>query len=94
VTQSTVWCLIAAAFGYRRTALAGLAVRLIAAAAAMRALRAEGSLALVPLRDVFGFGVWCAGLAGNAVDWRGTRFRVFSDGRITAVSGKDTHSLV
>jgi len=94
VTHSTVWCLVAAAFGYRSTALAGLAIRLTAAALSMNALGASGSLALVPLRDLFGFAVWCAGLAGNTVEWRGTRFRVLSDGRITAVSGKDTHSLV
>ncbi|HZL55459.1 MAG TPA: bacteriohopanetetrol glucosamine biosynthesis glycosyltransferase HpnI [Bryobacteraceae bacterium] len=84
VTQATVWCLLAAAFGHPRIALAGLGVRLAAAGFAMRALGLNGMVALpaVPLRDLFGFAVWCAGLFGNDVEWRGTRFRLFPDGRI------------
>lgn len=85
VTQATVWCIAAALCGYPMAALAGLAVRLAAAASAMRALHCEGpsTLAAVPVRDLFGFAVWCAGLFGNEVEWRGTRFRLLSDGRIT-----------
>ncbi len=85
VTQATVWCIAAAALGHPAVALTGIAVRLAAAASAMRALKAEGPAALiaVPFRDLLGFAVWCAGLIGREVEWRGTRFRLHSDGRIT-----------
>jgi ceramide glucosyltransferase len=87
-TQVTFWSILAAACGYPETALAGLAIRFAAAFFALRALRVEGKaqLALVPLRDLFGFAVWCAGLAGNEVEWRGSRFRVLRDGRMQTVA--------
>jgi ceramide glucosyltransferase len=87
VTQATFWCILAAACGYWRLALAGLAVRIAAAAFAMRALDAGNAaqLPLVPLRDLFGFAVWCAGLGGNRVEWRGSRFRLLADGRMTVM---------
>jgi len=37
---------------------------------------------LVPVRDLFGFAVWVAGLFGNTVTWRGRRLRLDRDGRI------------
>jgi len=84
VTQATVWCLVAALFGHPRLALAGVAVRLAAAFFALRAVGQAGvfRLAAAPFRDLFGFAVWCAGLGGGGVEWRGTRFRLFRDGRI------------
>ena len=87
VTQATFWCLIAAGLGHWRIALAGLIVRLFAAAAGMAAL-GFGNLAgvtTVPLRDLFGFAVWAAGIAGRQVEWRGIRFRLLPDGRIRPV---------
>jgi ceramide glucosyltransferase len=92
VTQATVWCIAAAILGHPAVALTGLAVRLAAAASAMRALKVndQAAFAVVPLRDLFGFAVWCAGLAGNEVEWRGTRFRLLRDGRMTVVP--DLHS--
>jgi ceramide glucosyltransferase len=88
VTQATVWCIAAAVLGHPAVALTGLVVRLAAAASALRALEFAPGFALVavPFRDLFGFAVWCAGLAGNEVEWRGTRFRLHPDGRMTAVS--------
>jgi ceramide glucosyltransferase len=83
VTQLTFWSITAAVFGYRRTAVAGLSVRLIAAAAAMLVVGYRGILAAVPLRDLFGLAVWAAGIAGHEVEWRGLRFRLYRDGRIT-----------
>jgi ceramide glucosyltransferase len=84
VTQATFWCLLAALFGHPLIALTGLGVRLAAAVAAMRTLRFRSTIALfIPLRDLFGFAVWLAGLFGSEVEWRGTRFRLHSDGRIT-----------
>ena len=87
VSQATFWCLIAAGLGHWRIALAGLIVRLLAAAAGIVAL-GDGNLAgvaAVPLRDLFGFAVWAAGIAGRQVEWRGIRFRLLADGRIRPV---------
>jgi ceramide glucosyltransferase len=87
VTQATLWCIVAAAFGHWQVALAGFVVRLIAATAALRALGGQGlaRIALVPLRDLFGLAVWAAGMGGREVEWRGLRFRLLSDGKIEAL---------
>jgi ceramide glucosyltransferase len=87
VTQATFWCIVAACAGAWRLALAGLIVRLIAAGCSLSALgeRWAGKIALVPLRDLFGLAVWFAGLGGREVEWRGLRFRLSRDGRITPV---------
>lgn len=84
VTQATFWCLIAAFTGYWRIALAGEGIRLLAALASTWATGEAGlyRIALVPLRDLFGFAVWCGGIAGNTVEWRGLRFHLRRDGRI------------
>ncbi len=87
VTQATFWCALAAAAGQWKVALAGEAVRLLAAAAAMWAAGGGGwyRLVLVPVRDLFGFAVWCGGMGGDTVEWRGLRFRLRPDGRIEPV---------
>ena len=84
VTQLTFWCLVATVFGYWQVALMGLIFRLIAAAAALKALGYTQLLrvVLVPLRDLFGLAVWAAGMGGREVEWRGLRFRLLPDGRI------------
>jgi ceramide glucosyltransferase len=84
VTQATFWCLIAALTGQWKLALAGESVHLIAAMAAMSAAGDSRwyLTAAAPLRDLFGFAVWCGGLAGNTVEWRGLRFRLRRDGTI------------
>lgn len=76
VTQLTFWCL----FANWRMALAGLAVRLLTASFYTEAKL----LPFVPFRDLFGFAVWAAGMTGNTVEWRGIRFRLTRDGRMTA----------
>jgi len=84
VTQATFWCVVAALTGHWRIAVASEAVRLLAAAASMWAAGGGGlyRLALVPLRDLFGFAVWCAGLFGSTVEWRGLLFTLQRDGRL------------
>jgi ceramide glucosyltransferase len=86
-TQVTFWSILSGACGYPKPALAGLAIRLTAAAFALSSLGVEGKaqLALVPLRDLLGFAVWCAGLAGKEVEWDGRRFRVRADGRMRTI---------
>lgn len=84
VTQVTFWSIVAAVFGHWRIAIDGLAVRIIAAAVAIDTLgyRGAGSVWLAPFRDLFGLGVWAAGMVGREVEWRGLRFQLRSDGRI------------
>jgi ceramide glucosyltransferase len=91
VTQATFWCVIAALAGHWKIALAGEAVRLAAALAAMWAT-GDGRLyrlTFVPFRDLFGFTVWCGGIAGNTVEWRGLRYHLRRDGRLV----RDTVNL-
>jgi ceramide glucosyltransferase len=87
VTQLTFWCVVTAAVGHWKIAIAGLAVRLIAAAASMNALGCTifPRVVMVPLRDLFGLAVWAAGVIGREVEWRGLRFRLLSDGRIAPI---------
>jgi len=87
VTLATFWCLVAALTGHWQVAVAGEAIRLMAAAAAMAATGDHNylSLALVPFRDLFGFAVWCAGMTGDTVEWRGLRFHLRRDGRIDPI---------
>jgi ceramide glucosyltransferase len=42
---------------------------------------------LVPIRDLITFGVWVVSFFGDEVEWRGTRFRVASGGKL-APAGK------
>jgi ceramide glucosyltransferase len=87
VTQATFWSIVAAACGYWRIALAGLAVRLMAALASMSAMgeKWDARLLMIPFRDLFGLAVWAAGMVGREVEWRGIRFRLLADGRIQRI---------
>ena len=87
VTQATFWCIVATLAGFPWLALAGITVRLFAAAASLRALGVKQSVQFVHvlLRDLFGFAVWCGGLLGDQVEWRGERFRLLKDGRLVRV---------
>jgi ceramide glucosyltransferase len=86
MTQLTFWCIILAVVDWWwPLAIGGLAVRLTAAAFSLRTLGEPwlGRILWVPLRDLFGFAVWLGGLAGSEVEWRGIRFTLTRDGRIT-----------
>jgi ceramide glucosyltransferase len=74
MTQLTFWCLWAP----WRFAVAGILIRLLTASF----YTTWKSLIFVPFRDLFGFAVWAAGIAGNTVEWRGMRYRLSRDGRI------------
>jgi ceramide glucosyltransferase len=43
---------------------------------------------LIPLRDLFGFAVWVAGIFGDTVQWRDRHLKLRADGRIL----DDAHS--
>ncbi len=95
VTQATFWCVVAALSGYWRVAVVGELVRLIAALAAMSAAGELGlfRVGLVPFRDLFGFVVWCGGMIGSTVEWRGLRFRLHRDGTISACTPRSQSQL-
>ncbi len=86
ITNATLWGCLAICTGAFQIGIAALVFRLVAAAAA-GALVLRDSTAirwfwLIPVRDLLGFLVWCAGCAGTRVEWRGKEIRVGGDGRI------------
>jgi ceramide glucosyltransferase len=45
----------------------------------------QKSFWLLPLRDLLNFGVWCLGLVGKRVEWRGRLLEIIGDGKIVQV---------
>jgi ceramide glucosyltransferase len=86
ITNVSVWALVAVAAGAWPVAAAALAVRLLAGVVTGRFVLGDRDTArlwfLIPFRDLWGFGVWVAGLAGSTVEWRGIRLRLNREGRI------------
>jgi ceramide glucosyltransferase len=86
IAAATVWALVAAAAGDWLYTLALLVLRMLSATeGGWFVLRSRDVLKLwllIPLRDLFGIAVWCAGLFGRTVEWRGRVLRLDSQGRI------------
>lgn len=86
VTFASAWALFAAATQQYEVALFALAARMlmasIAGGAILQAPDTWKLWPLIPLRDLFGAAVWCAGLFGNTVLWRGRSLHLDADGRI------------
>ena len=85
ITHATFWALLALAGGAGWAAAAALALRITAGVCAGLVLRDRKVLLLaplIPLRDLFGFAVWIAGLFGDTVLWRGQVLRLRRDGRL------------
>ena len=86
-TQATVWCLLAAMAGFGLLAGISLGLRVIVGILTSEfVLQDRRSLAyfwLIPLRDLFGFAVWLAGVTGDSVEWRGESLRLTTDGKLT-----------
>jgi ceramide glucosyltransferase len=86
VTHATLWALVAFASGAIWAGAIALGLRLIAGVWIGRGvLQDRNALRLfpmIPLRDLFGFAVWVAGLFGDTVMWRGQVLRLRSDGRL------------
>lgn len=86
ITNASVWAALALAAGAWPIALIGLAVRL--ATGVFTGVKVLGDrdtvrlFFLIPFRDLWGFAVWLAGLAGSTVEWRGETLRLGPDGRI------------
>ena len=71
------WALAAATLTARLTMAWYVAVRRLRDPVARRALW------LVPLRDLLGFALWIAAYLGRTIVWRGQRFRLGEDGRLS-----------
>jgi ceramide glucosyltransferase len=86
ITYATLWAVVAASRGDWRIALALLVVRiLMAVEAGWFVMRSRDVLRLfwaIPLRDLFAVAVWCAGLFGNRVWWRGRELTLDREGKI------------
>jgi len=86
VTHATLWSLVAFAAHQWWAGALGLAVRVAAGVWVGAGILGDGKVRrdfwLIPVRDLFGFAVWAAGLFGDTVEWRGHRLKLRSDGCI------------
>jgi ceramide glucosyltransferase len=86
VTNATLWAVFAGIAGRWDLAIVLLITRLaMAFTSGWFVLRSRDVLLwwwLVPIRDLFGFAVWIAGLFGSHVIWRGRNLRLDREGRI------------
>lgn len=85
-TQAAFWSLVAALSGHWRVALTVMAIRIATGIATGRFVLGDRQVTrywyLIPLRDLWGFAIWLAGLSGNTVEWRGEKLRLSPDGKI------------
>lgn len=86
VSFATLWAAVLAALGFWPLAVGVFALRLaMAIACGWFVLRSSDVLKycyLIPLRDLWGIGVWLAGLGGKTVEWRDRRLQLDHEGRI------------
>jgi ceramide glucosyltransferase len=86
VTFATVWAIAGALAQHHLIALTVLTSRMLMASVAggfvLGSADAWRLWPLIPLRDLFGAAVWCAGLFGDTVLWRGRRLTLDALGRI------------
>jgi ceramide glucosyltransferase len=86
VTHATLWALVACAFGQWWAGALALSIRMLAGIAVGAGILKDRNVLrdcwMIPMRDLFGFAVWLAGLSGNEVQWRDHRLRLAPDGRI------------
>ncbi len=88
VTHATLWALVAFASGSAWAGALALGLRMIAGIGVGRLIlkdrKALVLCPLIPVRDLFGFAVWVAGLFGDSVVWRGRVLRLRRDGRLVS----------
>jgi ceramide glucosyltransferase len=86
ITHATLWAIVAFAGRQWRVASVALAMRMVAGlmigSGTLKDRRVATLFWMIPLRDLFGFAVWLAGVFGHDVDWRDRRLRLGPDGRI------------
>jgi ceramide glucosyltransferase len=86
VTHATLWGMVALSAHQWQVGAAALAVRVLAGVWVGAAILGDRKVLrdfwLIPLRDLFGFGVWVAGIFGDTVQWRDRQLKLRPDGRI------------
>jgi ceramide glucosyltransferase len=86
ITNASVWAALAAAVGAWPVAAASLAIRILAGVVTGVFVLGDRNAGrywfLIPFRDLWGFAVWAAALAGSTVIWRGEKLRLSQEGRI------------
>jgi ceramide glucosyltransferase len=94
ITHAGLWIALCLTAGLWWPAALLAALRIAAGlAAGWGVLRSPVALRwwpLIPLWDLWAFAVWCAGLAGNTVEWRGIRLRLNRDGKIAPAAVSNT----
>jgi ceramide glucosyltransferase len=89
VTHATIWALLSFAAGIWWAGAIALLLRLgagyVAGAVVLEDPIVKRWFWLMPVRDLFGFGVWLGGCAGTIVHWRDRKLRLERDGRITEI---------
>jgi ceramide glucosyltransferase len=86
VTHATLWGLVALAAHQWQAGAVALGVRVVAGvwvgAGILGDRKVRRDFWLIPLRDLFGFAVWAAGIFGDTVEWRDRQLKLRPDGRI------------
>ena len=86
VTHATLWGLVALAAHQWQAGVLALGVRVVAGvwvgAGILGDRKVRRDFWLIPLRDLFGFAVWAAGIFGDTVQWRDRQLKLRPDGRI------------
>jgi ceramide glucosyltransferase len=90
ITNATLWAIVAAVGGEWRAGAFALGARMLAAGIVSGIVLHDWQSAahwwVVPFRDLWGFAVWCAGLFGTRVEWRGQTLSLRRDGTISRIS--------
>lgn len=93
ITNASLWVVIAAVFGIWCIALPLLALRLGMAILCGAVLLGSRDVLkycyAVPVRDLWGLGVWAAGLVGRTVYWRDRRLTLDGEGKIVTNSVRE-----
>jgi ceramide glucosyltransferase len=86
ITHATLWSAVSVVAGQWWAAAIAMSLRMIAGiwigAGILRDREVIRNAWMIPLRDLFGFAVWTAGLAGHTVYWRDRILTLQPDGRI------------
>ncbi len=86
LANATLWAVFAILAGLPLAALVLLVLRFSSGLlTGLAVLEDRQPWTLMPIRDLFGFAVWCAALRGRSVVWRGQRMRLDGNGRITSI---------
>jgi ceramide glucosyltransferase len=86
VTHATLWGMVALAAHQWEAGAVALGMRILAGVWVGAGILGDRQVLrdcwMIPLRDLFGFAVWVAGIFGDTVQWRDQRLKLHTDGQI------------